>query len=99
MLPDNCEFRDNGLSEKHDSPWGLIYICPIFKFFSIFYKILYGILLYDFFFLEVIATFLIIAAVKVTAIEGRQRIFPILSFFIPFWGTIHDKICPQNYTE
>lgn len=43
----------------------LIYVGPIFKFFSIFYKMLYRILSYDFF-LEVIEIFVKIAAVKVT---------------------------------
>jgi hypothetical protein len=64
-LLDNCEFRDNGFSERHASAWGVINVCPIFKLFSRFYKILYRILSYDFF-LEVIAIFVIIAAVKAT---------------------------------
>jgi hypothetical protein len=65
MLLDSCEFRDNGFSKKHDSPWYVIFVCSIFKFFYRFYKILYRTLSYDSF-LEAISTFVITAVVKAT---------------------------------
>lgn len=68
MLLDNCEFCDNGFSEKYASPWGVIYDYCISIFFSRIYEILYRI----FFMIIFLATFVISAQSKSQFIEGRQ---------------------------